>query len=124
VENRSEPLTPRERKEFRLSLVWTEAYLTLFASYFLVLIAGDLGWVDYAALLGVDQFTVWVTLSELVAIPVLWACMGGYGLSCMYGLQVVAKRPICWLWIIGPPALLFAWVAYVVISMKVGRSPL
>jgi hypothetical protein len=121
VEKRNEPLSERERKLFRRSALWTVAYLSLFAAYILLMLVDDMGWVDYAALLGVQRHTVWVFLSEILAIPVWWACMVGWGLSCVHGLAVVMKRPICLLWIVGPPMLVFLWVAFVVICLKIGR---
>ena len=105
MRNTREPLSLDERKQLRLSLYCTVAYLLVFAGYFLIM------WLDevlhYATLFGVDEHHVWVFLSELMAIPVFLAFLAGWGLSIAYAAAVIPRRPICLIWIVGPPVVLF-----------------
>jgi hypothetical protein len=119
MKTESYPLTPSERKHYRLALFGTFLYLSLFISFIAVLLAGDLGLVDYAALFGVDRFTVWVFLTEGLSVIVVLICGLIFAVSCAIGLPLATKHRRCRFWLLGPPAVVFGLAALGVVALVV-----
>lgn len=98
-------LTPPEYKQLRTSLSWVAASAAVFMAYLVVVLLD--GVPGYAKLFGVPEHHVWVYLSELVPIPFFLASLVCWGLSVGFGVPLIGKRPVCLVWIVGPPVLLF-----------------
>jgi hypothetical protein len=114
----SEPLTPEERKRLRASLSWTVGYVLVFAGYVLICVLADV--LNFAALFGVDEYDVWLFLSELVGVLIFFAVQVGWWVSLGHALPVVRKRPICLVWL-GAPVFLFVGVPLAIVLHFLGR---
>ena len=108
-----------ERARLRLAVACNVASVAVFLGYGMVLLAGDLGWVDYAALTGSSPHAVWVFLSEGLGTAVFFVCANGFGLACGLGLPPANRRPSYRPWVIGPPLAVLGLIGCSMVALVV-----
>lgn len=114
-----DPLTPRARRRMRASLAWAVAALAVLPLYILVVWLNEV--VNYAAMFGVPEHHVWVFLSEVLGVPVFLAFHACWGLSLAYGLPVAQKRPVCLVWLVGVPLVVYVGAPLAVVVAVLAR---